>query len=119
MKTMSILRLHELFDRNPKSDILEWVGDCHDCKKEIKVSATPEEDGIHIEGGSVYEIKPEEFIVRCDDCFGKDSVLRNYQKCLVYSRVVGYLRPVDHWNEGKQAEFKDRKMFKNVFGETV
>ena len=33
-------------------------------------------------------------------------------KCEVYSRVVGYLRPVSNWNEGKQAEWKDRKTFK-------
>ena len=26
----------------------------------------------------------------------------------VYSRVVGYLRPVSTWNPGKQEEFKDR-----------
>ena len=32
-------------------------------------------------------------------------------KCEVYSRVVGYLRPVDNWNEGKREEFKDRKLF--------
>jgi ribonucleoside-triphosphate reductase len=29
----------------------------------------------------------------------------------VYSRVVGYLRPVDQWNDGKQAEFDIRKTF--------
>ena len=29
----------------------------------------------------------------------------------VYSRVVGYLRPVNQWNRGKQEEFKKRKMF--------
>jgi ribonucleoside-triphosphate reductase len=29
----------------------------------------------------------------------------------VYSRVVGYLRPVDQWNDGKQAEFGMRKTF--------
>ncbi len=28
--------------------------------------------------------------------------------CEVYSRVVGYLRPVSQWNKGKQAEFKKR-----------
>jgi len=28
-----------------------------------------------------------------------------------YSRVVGYLRPVNQWNLGKQQEFKDRKGF--------
>jgi len=34
------------------------------------------------------------------------------QKTEVYSRVVGYLRQVSDWNKGKQAEFKDRKLFK-------
>ncbi|MBO3832503.1 MAG: hypothetical protein FGF51_03845 [Candidatus Brockarchaeota archaeon] len=29
----------------------------------------------------------------------------------VYSRVVGYLRPVEQWNRGKQEEFKQRKSF--------
>jgi len=32
-------------------------------------------------------------------------------KTEVYSRVVGYLRPVNQWNDGKQAEFKLRKSF--------
>lgn len=32
-------------------------------------------------------------------------------KCEVYSRVVGYLRPVDQWNEGKQAEFAMRRTY--------
>ncbi|MBF0117324.1 MAG: ribonucleoside triphosphate reductase [Desulfobacterales bacterium] len=29
----------------------------------------------------------------------------------VYSRVVGYLRPIKQWNNGKQAEFNDRKTY--------
>jgi ribonucleoside-triphosphate reductase len=32
-------------------------------------------------------------------------------QCEVYSRVVGYLRPVDQWNDGKQAEFAIRRTF--------
>lgn len=31
------------------------------------------------------------------------------RECEVYSRVVGYLRPVSQWNDGKQAEFKRRR----------
>ncbi|MBW2037152.1 MAG: ribonucleoside triphosphate reductase [Deltaproteobacteria bacterium] len=31
--------------------------------------------------------------------------------CEIYSRVVGYLRPVKQWNRGKQEEFKMRKTF--------
>lgn len=30
----------------------------------------------------------------------------------VYSRVVGYFRPVCNWNKGKQQEFAERKVFK-------
>lgn len=33
------------------------------------------------------------------------------QKTEVYSRVVGYIRPVEQWNKGKQSEFTDRKTF--------
>lgn len=32
-------------------------------------------------------------------------------QCEVFSRVVGYIRPIQQWNEGKQEEFKDRLLF--------
>jgi len=35
-------------------------------------------------------------------------------RCEVYSRVVGYLRPVDQWNDGKQAEFAMRRTFEKA-----
>jgi ribonucleoside-triphosphate reductase len=34
-------------------------------------------------------------------------------ECEVYSRVVGYIRPIRQWNDGKLQEFKDRKVFRN------
>jgi len=33
------------------------------------------------------------------------------QPCEVYSRVVGYIRPVEQWNDSKQAEYSDRVEF--------
>ena len=36
----------------------------------------------------------------------------------VYSRVVGYYRPVQNWNAGKREEFRDRQTFK-VDGEAA
>lgn len=33
-------------------------------------------------------------------------------QCEIYSRVVGYLRPVSQWNKGKKSEFEIRKTFK-------
>jgi len=41
----------------------------------------------------------------CPKCITK-------QPCEVYSRIVGYLRPVSQWNLGKQEEFKERTTFK-------
>lgn len=34
------------------------------------------------------------------------------QPCEVYSRVVGYLRPVHQWNKGKVSEYARRKVYK-------
>lgn len=33
-------------------------------------------------------------------------------KCEVWSRVMGYMRPVTDYNIGKKQEFKDRRNFK-------
>jgi len=34
----------------------------------------------------------------------------------VYSRIVGYYRPVSNWNIGKKAEFKLRVQYKSLKG---
>jgi len=38
--------------------------------------------------------------------------------CEVYSRIVGYLRPVQNWNVAKQQEFEDRKTFEAALDDT-
>jgi len=43
-----------------------------------------------------------EQVTLCDD---------ERQPCEVWSRCMGYHRPVAAWNKGKQAEHRDRKMF--------
>lgn len=40
-------------------------------------------------------------------------------KSEVYSRIVGYMRPVSQWNNGKRAEFDDRKHFDNSITEEI
>ncbi len=32
-------------------------------------------------------------------------------RCEIWTRVMGYHRPVSHYNPGKQAEFEERKLF--------
>jgi anaerobic ribonucleoside-triphosphate reductase len=41
----------------------------------------------------------------CVDCGKKYTFVETY------SRIVGYVRPIEQWNPGKQEEFKDRKLF--------
>lgn len=36
------------------------------------------------------------------------------EETLIWTRVVGYLRPVSAWNVGKQKEYEDRKEFEDV-----
>ena len=42
----------------------------------------------------------------------KPSCERCGSECEVYSRVVGYLRPVKQWNKGKKEEFRERQTYK-------
>lgn len=37
--------------------------------------------------------------------------MKKRQKCEVYSRVCGYLRPIQQWNDAKSAEYGDRKTY--------
>jgi anaerobic ribonucleoside-triphosphate reductase len=32
-------------------------------------------------------------------------------RCEVYSRIVGYLRPVQNWHEAKRLEFSQRRTY--------
>jgi len=35
--------------------------------------------------------------------------------CEIYSRIVGYYRPVKSWNKGKTQEYSERQMLSNGF----
>lgn len=35
--------------------------------------------------------------------------------CEVYSRIVGYVRPVRNWNKGKKQEFSERQTYRVDF----
>ena len=38
------------------------------------------------------------------------------QRCEVWSRVMGYYRPVSAWNAGKQSEFAERVPYRSSPG---
>ena len=54
----------------------------------------------------------EDDLSNLTDAAGKIIVPKERRvKTEVYSRVVGYLRPVRQWNRGKKAEWGDRVNF--------
>lgn len=96
---------------------VEFCGNCRDCGIPVNVLCAVNENGeLVISGGAIYNPKfgvppTEHTFFKCDECFQKDNVLHDFIPCEVYSRVVGYLRPVTSWNKGKVEEFKQRKEF--------
>jgi len=74
---------------------------CHDCKKELN-------EGVTL----VYDDNGDKItIYKCRQCFKKNPALTDFRKCEVYSRIVGYLRPISQWNVGKKQEYFDRNEY--------
>lgn len=42
----------------------------------------------------------------------KSTTRQGRTVCEVFSRIVGYMRPVSQWNDGKAEEFKMRTAYK-------
>jgi hypothetical protein len=82
---------------------------CHDCGEEIKINEELIENGVYLNYDNNGEIIN---IFKCNECFEKNKALTNFQPCEVYSRVVGYIRPVQQWHKGKKQEYSERKEFK-------
>lgn len=109
---MTVQRLHDIFDVNEDKNMIGFEGKCHDCGRDVTVGVSLAPEGFMIKGGAVFEPEQEKFLTKCDACYQQNPKLTNFQRCEVYSRVVGYLRPVSQWNDGKRAEFDDRKTYR-------
>jgi hypothetical protein len=102
--------IDKLFE-GKKNEPIGINGECHDCKKPVNLVILYNTNELEIHGGAIYKTEREKPFFKCKDCLDKDQILRNYQECEVYSRVVGYIRPVRQYNNGKKAEFRDRKNY--------
>ncbi len=96
------------------SFIGEAIDDVETCKKLVKTIAesyeipyftiTPTFSVCHMHG----YLQGEHFA--CPNC-GEETE--------VYTRIVGYYRPVNNWNRGKKSEYTDRKTYHNSTDETI
>ena len=100
----------ELLDLHPR---IELLGKCHDCGADVTVLIDRTGKDYEIRNGLVWKYQElDKPFFKCIKCVEANPRLTNFQPTEVYSRVVGYLRPVKQWNKGKQQEFSERKTFK-------
>lgn len=88
---------------------------CHDCGKNIELNGEEIANGVYLSYDNSGEIIN---VFKCNECFTKNKVLTNFQKCEVYSRVVGYIRPVQQWHKGKRQEYGERLEYNMPSGDS-
>jgi hypothetical protein len=76
-----------------------------------RVSATE----IQVEGGAMFKVpdhwqEEEPYLFKCTGCYTQHPAFGHRTE--VYSRCVGYLRPVSNWNGAKQSEFELRRTYR-------
>jgi ribonucleoside-triphosphate reductase (formate) len=87
-----------------------WLGECVEDPKIVKTFVRKVCENYHLPYFTLtptFSVCPEHGYLkgstsRCPTCGAETEI---------YSRVVGYLRPVGQWNQGKQEEFKRRALF--------
>lgn len=95
---------------------------CHDCGNKIDINGDEIQNGVFL----VYDLPRGKAgnagekinILKCKECYSKNKALANFQECEVYSRVVGYIRPVQQWHKGKRQEYGEREEFVAPGGDT-
>ena len=98
--------IRSLFEE-AETPCIELIGKCQKCSKEVSVVIFRNAWDIEGNGGVIKGIdeRPE---FKCSECLDKDGGKISSQRTEIFTRVVGYLRPVQAFNEGKKAEFKMR-----------
>jgi len=93
-----------------KDQVIDLAGKCHDCKADVLITVALD-NGQLLSTGAFWHIEGIGDFCKCEPCYEANEMLTNFRPCEVYSRSVGYLRPVKQWNLGKKEEFKMRKPF--------
>lgn len=97
-----------------KTDKLSIKGHCQHCGVDIRYLLNRKGKGIEVDGegdaGLKYYPPARSLTGLCGVCIEAGEKLGCPTE--VYSRVVGYIRPVKQWNKGKQTEFAMRETYK-------
>ena len=111
VKSATIRFLDKLF-KEAQVSCLELNGKCQKCNEAVQVIVWKKDYETEGNGGMIvgdwHDARPE---FKCGECLEKDGGKISPTRCEVFSRVVGYLRPIQAFNKGKKEEFHMRKNY--------
>ena len=105
--------LIKLFNK-AETDCIELHGKCQSCEEPVDLVIWKKGFETEGNGGMIvsaeFDPRPE---FKCTKCLERDNYRISPTRCEIFTRVCGYLRPIQSFNPGKREEFKDRKTYKN------
>ena len=107
--------MQQLSDKIGNNESAKITYECDHCGEEfIAILTRVSETELEISGAVIGVRKAESnfsdrYVFRCPGCYESDQNFGT--ECDIYSRVVGFYRPVKYWNKGKQAEYKERIVY--------
>jgi len=109
------MNLEQLSELMQGHQTLRIEATCYDCNADVTfIAKRTSETDITIAGGAALmtpsDWNTEKILFKCEKCFAENPHFNRPTE--VYSRVVGYLRPVQNWNPAKRDEFGMRKEYR-------
>jgi hypothetical protein len=77
-----IEKLRKLFEANPEKSTMVLDGKCSDCGCDTIIEITPTSGGFGLKGGALIKYSPEDYIVKCHDCYQSNSIIPDSYKSL-------------------------------------
>lgn len=101
--------MQEISDKIGDNQFAKINAVCIDCQDEFILELERKSAiAIEIKNGAIAK-RYGEYLCKCQNCFAINNKFGGETE--VYSRVVGYLRPVGNWNKSKKQEFNLRKSY--------
>lgn len=101
--------MQEISDKMGDNQFAKVDAVCIDCRDDFVLELERKsETDLEIKNGAIAK-KYGTYLCKCQTCFDLNNNFGGETE--VYSRVVGYLRPIGNWNKSKKQEFDLRKPY--------
>ena len=72
--------LRKLFEAHPEKSTIVLNGKCSDCECETIIEIAPTSGGFGLKGGALYKYSPDDYLVKCHDCFQINPIIQDSYK---------------------------------------